>query len=207
MDEKEFNELQKEGHTFVESESANGEKSVSSKFIPSFMKNPDDRAPPKYKPWVNAHFERSILLHKEIIKMQEEFDTEIENDETRAKVNMSMQRKNGGISKFDSLQRNLSMEGSSTDVRSRLSLDGLPEGLDFVARNGVAPKVRAALAQDRTLESMYALVATKPRQERDVVAYHELMVWAVLYNRQELAEYFWQRGGLAIPSALVASVL
>jgi hypothetical protein len=171
------------------------------------MKNPDDRAPPKYKPWVNAHFERSILLHKEIIKMQEEFDTEIENDETRAKVNMSMQRKNGGISKFDSLQRNLSMEGSSTDVRSRLSLDGLPEGLDFVARNGVAPKVRAALAQDRTLESMYALVATKPRQERDVVAYHELMVWAVLYNRQELAEYFWQRGGLAIPSALVASVL
>jgi hypothetical protein len=34
-----------------------------------------------------------------------------------------------------------------------------------------------------------------------------MMIWAVLFNFDELAEYFWIEGGQAIPNALLASRL
>jgi hypothetical protein len=34
-----------------------------------------------------------------------------------------------------------------------------------------------------------------------------MMIWAVLFNFDELAEYFWTEGGQAIPNALLASRL
>lgn len=164
-----------------------------------------DRVP--YKPWITANFERNILLHQDIIKMQRDFDIEMhqkreDNDDEQNMVTAAENAQTpDGASKLNTFRSRRRETLGEDDI-------GPTEKLDFIALNGiVAPRVRGALAEDRTLESMWALVSTKSRQERDLIAYHELMVWAVMYNRQELAEYFWQRGGLAIPSALVASVL
>lgn len=64
---------------------------------------------------------------------------------------------------------------------------------------------------DRTLRSVYELVLESSERDggatADLLANQELMIWAVLFNRFELAEYFWQEGGCAIPNALLASRL
>lgn len=71
----------------------------------------------------------------------------------------------------------------------------------------VSDKVLVALTKDRTLESMYFLLQEKSQEERDLIAYQELMIWAVVMNRTDLAEYFWQMGGHAIANALLASTI
>ena len=47
----------------------------------------------------------------------------------------------------------------------------------------------------------------KSDDEQDLIANQELMLWAALMNHYELAEYFWQKGGNAIPNALICSRL
>lgn len=68
-------------------------------------------------------------------------------------------------------------------------------------------KIEDALAKDRTLESMYFLLQNKSADDRDLIAYQELMIWAAVMNRSDLAEYFWQKGGHAIANALMASTV
>jgi hypothetical protein len=81
------------------------------------------------------------------------------------------------------------------------------------AQTGVEPspkcqaKIDEALAKDRTLESMYFLLLNKGSEDRDLIAYQELTIWAAVMNRSELAEYFWQMGGHAIANALMASTV
>ena len=68
---------------------------------------------------------------------------------------------------------------------------------------------------DRTLQSVWELVQQKrdktasasKKNHADLLANQELMIWAVLFNRYELAVFFWQEGGYAIPNALLASRL
>ena len=76
--------------------------------------------------------------------------------------------------------------------------DGLPEGIPI------------NFHIDRTLRSVFNLVMQSSKDGSSagsLLANQELMIWAVLFNRFELAEYFWQEGGCAIPNALLASRL
>lgn len=66
--------------------------------------------------------------------------------------------------------------------------------------------------QDRTLESMWQLVQARldpdsfgNPADSQLLAYQELMIWAVLMNDAPLAEYFWQMGGNVIANALIVS--
>eukprot|EP00041_Stephanoeca_diplocostata_P005521 m.63419 g.63419 ORF g.63419 m.63419 type:complete len:1960 (+) comp15835_c0_seq3:250-6129(+) len=78
---------------------------------------------------------------------------------------------------------------------------------DWVDDKGLQRMLRRDLGVDRTLESMHTLMDLKSDVERDLMAFQELMIWAVLFDRVELAEYFWQMGGHAIPNALIASTI
>eukprot|EP00039_Didymoeca_costata_P006297 m.88994 g.88994 ORF g.88994 m.88994 type:complete len:2000 (+) comp13201_c0_seq2:35-6034(+) len=71
------------------------------------------------------------------------------------------------------------------------------------------------VSRDRTLESVWELIRQKrdPGSKHynpnhaDLLANQEIMIWAVLFNRLDMAIYFWEQGGHAIPNALLASQL
>eukprot|EP00040_Diaphanoeca_grandis_P036197 m.229986 g.229986 ORF g.229986 m.229986 type:complete len:1663 (+) comp33568_c1_seq1:170-5158(+) len=68
-------------------------------------------------------------------------------------------------------------------------------------------EITEALREDRTLESTYLHLMRESEEVRSLVAFQELMIWAVVMNRKELALYFWQMGGHAIANALIASTI
>jgi hypothetical protein len=62
---------------------------------------------------------------------------------------------------------------------------------------------------DRTLRSVFELCEKETSVDggsaASLLAEQEMMLWSLLMGRYEMAEYFWQEGGLAIPNALLAS--
>ena len=68
---------------------------------------------------------------------------------------------------------------------------------------------------DRTLQSVWELIQQKrdksksasKKNQADLLANQEMMIWAVLMCRYDMAVFFWQEGGYAIPNALLASRL
>lgn len=87
-------------------------------------------------------------------------------------------RENGGITSKDSLKKR------NTTVTRKINV-----------------------SRDRTLRSVAELALQKSQADADLLAHQEMLIWAVLYNRFELAEFFWEEGGHAIPNALIASRL
>eukprot|EP00040_Diaphanoeca_grandis_P036765 m.236147 g.236147 ORF g.236147 m.236147 type:complete len:1778 (-) comp33676_c0_seq2:70-5403(-) len=87
--------------------------------------------------------------------------------------------------------------------------------------------MESELKKDRTLETVYfslfdrnklgriqfqtgvdaKFTENKPFEDRELIAFQELTIWAVIMDRAELAEYFWQMGGHSIPNALIASAI
>lgn len=106
---------------------------------------------------------------------------------------------------FDALFK--STTGHTYRVRDRA--DGLDDErliLNHVDTMLVAllnPGLRAIKREKSDFEDLKSL----PRDVKREVAFQELLVWAILMNRQNLAEFFWQCGGHSIANALMCALL
>ena len=97
-------------------------------------------------------------------------------------------------------------EGKDTDD------DGVVDDWDWRGRD--SKQRRIDIEKDRTLRSVWELVKKKRegegddiKEHGDLLAHQELMIWAVVMKRFDMAEFFWQEGGNAILNALLCSQL